>query len=85
VHEAYLRLVEVDKAQHWDSRRHFFAAAEASVPRKCLRRLRSRSTKWTVLAADRFGSHSSYALNRVTLQLNAGVDARLAVYFELIC
>ena len=27
VHEAYLRLVDVKKAQHWDSRRHFFAAA----------------------------------------------------------
>jgi len=30
VHEAYLRLVDVDQAQHWNSRRHFFhAAAEA--------------------------------------------------------
>ena len=27
VHDAYLRLVDVEKAQHWDSRRHFFAAA----------------------------------------------------------
>jgi RNA polymerase sigma factor (TIGR02999 family) len=26
VHEAYLRLVDVDKAQHWNSRGHFFAA-----------------------------------------------------------
>src|SRR5262249_1450904 len=24
VHEAYLRLVDVDKAQHWNSRGHFF-------------------------------------------------------------
>ena len=29
VHEAYIRLVDVDKAQHWDSRGHFFAAAAA--------------------------------------------------------
>src|SRR5262245_20673877 len=29
VHEAYLRLVEVEEAPHWDSRGHFFAAAEA--------------------------------------------------------
>src|SRR5437660_431339 len=29
VHEAYLRLVDVEKAQHWNSRGHFFAAAEA--------------------------------------------------------
>src|SRR3974377_271897 len=31
VHEAYLRLVDVDQAQHWDSRGPFFAAAAASV------------------------------------------------------
>jgi RNA polymerase sigma factor (TIGR02999 family) len=29
VHVAYLRLVDVEKAQHWNSRGHFFAAAEA--------------------------------------------------------
>ena len=27
VHDAYIRLVDVDKAQHWNSRGHFFAAA----------------------------------------------------------
>jgi RNA polymerase sigma factor (TIGR02999 family) len=29
VHEAYLRLVGEDQEQHWDSRGHFLAAAEA--------------------------------------------------------
>jgi RNA polymerase sigma factor (TIGR02999 family) len=33
VHEAYLRLVDVKKAQHWDSRGHFFAAAAESMRR----------------------------------------------------
>ena len=33
VHEAYLRLVDVDKAQRWDSRRHFFSAAAESMRR----------------------------------------------------
>ena len=33
VHEAYLRLVDVEKAQHWDSRRHFFSAAAESMRR----------------------------------------------------
>ena len=33
VHEAYLRLVDVGRAQHWDSRRHFFAAAAESMRR----------------------------------------------------
>ena len=33
VHEAYIRLVDVDKAQHWDSRGHFFAAAAEAMRR----------------------------------------------------
>jgi RNA polymerase sigma factor (TIGR02999 family) len=33
VHEAYLRLVDVDKAQQWDSRGHFFAAAAEAMRR----------------------------------------------------
>src|SRR5262245_23427847 len=35
VHEAYVRLVDVEGAQHWDSRGHFFAAA-AEAMRKIL-------------------------------------------------
>src|SRR5438094_9686576 len=33
VHEAYLRLVDVEKAQHWESRGHFFAAAAEAMRR----------------------------------------------------
>jgi RNA polymerase sigma factor (TIGR02999 family) len=33
VHEAYLRLVDGDKAQHWDGRGHFFAAAAEAMRR----------------------------------------------------
>jgi RNA polymerase sigma factor (TIGR02999 family) len=33
VHEAYLRLVEGDNAQHWNSRGHFFAAAAEAMRR----------------------------------------------------
>src|SRR6476619_4544109 len=33
VHEAYLRLVDVEKAQHWTSRGHFFAAAAEAMRR----------------------------------------------------
>lgn len=33
VHEAYLRLVDVDQPQHWDGRGHFFAAAAESMRR----------------------------------------------------
>ena len=33
VHEAYLRLVDVERAQHWNSRGHFFAAAAEAMRR----------------------------------------------------
>ena len=33
VHEAYLRLVDGQKAQHWNSRGHFFAAAAEAMRR----------------------------------------------------
>jgi RNA polymerase sigma factor (TIGR02999 family) len=33
VHEAYLRLVDVDKAQYWNSRGHFFSAAAEAMRR----------------------------------------------------
>jgi RNA polymerase sigma factor (TIGR02999 family) len=33
VHDAYIRLVDVEKAQRWDSRGHFFAAAAQAMRR----------------------------------------------------
>jgi RNA polymerase sigma factor (TIGR02999 family) len=33
VHDAYIRLVDVEQAQHWDSRQHFFAAAAEAMRR----------------------------------------------------
>jgi RNA polymerase sigma factor (TIGR02999 family) len=33
VHEAYLRLVDVEQSQHWNSRGHFFAAAAEAMRR----------------------------------------------------
>jgi len=33
VHEAYLRLVDIEQAQHWNSRGHFFAAAAEAMRR----------------------------------------------------
>jgi RNA polymerase sigma factor (TIGR02999 family) len=33
VHEAYLRLVDAEEPQQWDSRRHFFAAAAEAMRR----------------------------------------------------
>ncbi len=33
VHDAYIRLVDVEKAKHWDSRGHFFGAAAEAMRR----------------------------------------------------
>src|SRR5438105_3034437 len=33
VHEAYVRLVDVKRAEQWDSRAHFFAAAAEAIRR----------------------------------------------------
>src|SRR5262245_32021318 len=45
VHEAYLRLVDVEKAQHWDSRGHFFVAAAAAMRRILVDRARRRAAR----------------------------------------
>jgi RNA polymerase sigma factor (TIGR02999 family) len=43
VHEAYLRLVDVEKAKHWDSRAHFFAAAAEAMRRILVEAARHKS------------------------------------------
>ena len=43
VHEAYLRLVDVEKVQHWNSRGHFFGAAAEAMRRILIEGARSRS------------------------------------------
>jgi RNA polymerase sigma factor (TIGR02999 family) len=42
VHEAYVRLVDVDKAQHWNSRGHFFAAAAEAMRRLLIENARRK-------------------------------------------
>ena len=42
VHDAYLRLVDVDQAQHWNSRGHFFAAAAESMRRILVQKARRK-------------------------------------------
>jgi hypothetical protein len=43
VHEAYLRLVDVEQAQQWDSCGHFFAAAAEAMRRILVERTRNES------------------------------------------
>ncbi len=42
VHEAYLRLVDVEQAQNWNSRGHFFAAAAEAMRRILVENARRR-------------------------------------------
>ena len=42
MHEAYLRLVDVDAPQQWDSRGHFFAAAAEAMRRILINRARDK-------------------------------------------
>jgi RNA polymerase sigma factor (TIGR02999 family) len=42
VHEAYLRLVDGDRVQHWNSRGHFFAAAAEAMRRILVERARRK-------------------------------------------
>ncbi len=44
VHEAYIRLVDVDKAQHWNSRGHFFGAAAEAMRRILVENARRKQT-----------------------------------------
>src|SRR5262245_9393202 len=43
VHEAYLRLVDVQQAQQWNSRGHFFAAAAEAMRRILIDRARHKA------------------------------------------
>ncbi len=44
VHEAYLRLVDVEQNQQWNSRGHFFAAAAEAMRRILVEQARSKQT-----------------------------------------
>jgi RNA polymerase sigma factor (TIGR02999 family) len=43
VHEAYLRLVDVKRVQHWNSRGHFFAAAAEAMRRILIEQARGKA------------------------------------------
>ncbi len=44
VHDAYIRLVDVEQTQHWDSRGHFFAAAAEAMRRILVERARRHAS-----------------------------------------
>lgn len=59
VHEAYVRLVDVDEARHWDSRGHFFAAAAEAMRRILVDQARRRNAAKRGGGATREDLHES--------------------------
>ena len=62
VHDAYLQLVDVEKAQHWDSRAHFFAAAAESMRRILVQKARQKSSLKRGGDRKRFGMEQIEAI-----------------------
>jgi RNA polymerase sigma factor (TIGR02999 family) len=73
VHEAYLRLVDVEKAQHWNSRGHFFAAAAEAMRRILLNRARDKQR------GKRGGGWQRLDLDRLAVAGDASDDDLLAL------
>lgn len=73
VHEAYLRLVDVEKAQHWESRRHFFSAAAEAMRRVLVENARRKGRQ------KRGGQLNRFELHEADLVVTAASDEVLAV------
>jgi len=73
VHEAYLRLVDADKTQHWNSRGHFFAAAAEAMRRILVERARKRGR------LKRGGDRQRLDLDAVQLSVKEVSDDVLAL------
>ena len=73
VHEAYLRLVGVDRGQHWDSRGHFFAAAAEAMRRILLNRARDKKR------LKRGGERRRVDLDQVEIALDTDAEQLIAI------
>jgi RNA polymerase sigma factor (TIGR02999 family) len=77
VHEAYVRLVDVDGAQRWNSRGHFFAAAAEAMRRILVERARSKCR------VKRGGGAQRLELDEQLLATDDRADELLAVHEAL--
>jgi RNA polymerase sigma factor (TIGR02999 family) len=68
VHEAYVRLVDVERIQTWDSRAHFFAAAAEAMRRILIENARRKQT-------DKLGGkRSRTAIDIDEVEIESGVQ-----------
>src|SRR5438105_12222714 len=73
VHEAYIRLVDVAKAQHWNSRGHFFTAAAEAMRRILLNRARDKKR------LKRGGDRRRINLDQVEIALDTSDEQLIAL------
>lgn len=73
VHEAYLRMVDVEKAQHWNSRGHFFGAAAEAMRRILINRARDKNR------LKRGGHLQKIDLEKIEIALETPDDDLLAL------
>jgi len=73
VHEAYIRLVDVEKARHWNSRGHFFGAAAEAMRRILLNRARDKGR------LKRGGQRHKVDLDKVDLAVDARYEDLMAL------
>jgi RNA polymerase sigma factor (TIGR02999 family) len=78
VHEAYLRLVDTERSQHWNSRGHFFAAAAKAMRRILLDRARDKKR------LKRGGNRRRIDLDQVEIALDSNEDQLIALDEALI-
>ena len=91
VHEAYIRLVDTEKVQHWDSRGHFFSAAAEAMRRVLVetarrkRRIKHGGEFRRLAMAEHAGATPDDDLAALdeALTLLAGEDAEAAKVVEL--
>ena len=77
VHEVYLRLVDTEKAQQWDSRGHFFGAAAEAMRRILVEQARRRNR------IKRGGDRERVDFDQVELSSGAPPDQLLLINDEL--
>jgi RNA polymerase sigma factor (TIGR02999 family) len=73
VHEAYLRLVDTEKVQSWDSRSHFFAAAAEAMRRILIENARRKRR------SRHGGGRHRVELDEALLPIESPVDDLLAL------
>jgi RNA polymerase sigma factor (TIGR02999 family) len=78
VHEAYLRLVDVERGQHWNSRGHFFAAAAEAMRRILVDNARRKQSK------KRGGERIRLDLDRLTAASSQRLDDVLDIDAALV-